>query len=68
MKVSNYLCCEAEIAFITTKVVSLVVVIELIFRIKGFVARFTLNGFVCRLLDFMGDSVDGLRKKVRNAI
>ena len=63
MKVSDYLCCKTEITFITTKVVSIVVVIELV-CVKCFVESFSLNGFVCRLLGFMGDSVSGLRERV----
>ena len=46
MKVGKYLCCKADVAFITTKLVCIVVVIELFFCFKSILASFTLKGYV----------------------
>ena len=43
MKVSDYLCGKADKTFITAKLVSLVVVIELVFCFKVLMACFTLK-------------------------
>ena len=44
MKVSKFLGCVANKAFIATKLVSIVVVIELVFCFKVLMAGFTLKG------------------------
>ena len=44
MKVSDYLCGKADKTFITAKLVSPIVVIELVFCFKVLMAGFTLKG------------------------
>ena len=46
MKVSKYLGCVANKAFIATKLVSIVVIIELVFCCKDRMAGFTLKRFI----------------------
>ena len=44
MKVSDYLCGEADETFITAKLVSLIMVVELVLGFKVHMAGFTLEG------------------------
>ena len=61
--------CEADETFITTEVVSIVMLIELVFSFKGLMASFTLKGYICWvILGFTWDSVGGLRERVYETI